>query len=100
MDRKRREPVRRRMGLRQRMGLRRRTNRKFAGLLLFSNFGSRNGTTTAFRQKDGSILIRCGCFSGSLKDFVEKVEKTHGANQYGLEYMAIANVIKVRFGIA
>ena len=32
----------------------------------FQSFGSRNDTTTAFRQKDGSILISCGCFSGSL----------------------------------
>lgn len=65
----------------------------------FQSFGSRNDTTTAFRQKDGSILIRCGCFSGSMKEFVEAVEKTHGANQYGREYLAIAEVIKVRFGI-
>lgn len=65
----------------------------------FQSFGSRNDTTTAFRQKDGSILISCGCFSGSLREFVEAVEKTHGANQFGREYLAIAEVIKVRFGI-
>lgn len=65
----------------------------------FQSFGSRAGTTTAFRQKDGTVRIKCGCFSGDLTAFVRQVEATHGDNQYGREYKAIAEVIKVKFGI-
>ena len=63
----------------------------------FQYFGSANRTTTAFKQKDGSVAIKCGCFFGSLYDFAKQVEKTHGDNKYGKQYKAIIEVIKAKF---
>ena len=65
----------------------------------FQYFGSANRTTTAFKQKDGSVAIKCGCFFGSLDVFVKQVEKTHGDNKYGKQYKAIIEVIKAKFDL-
>ena len=65
----------------------------------FQAFGSANRTTTAFKQKDGSVAIKCGCFNGSLDDFVKQVERTHGDNKFGREYRAIIEVIKAKFDL-
>lgn len=65
----------------------------------FQKFGSRGGTMTVFREKDNMIKINCGYFSGSLKEFEEAVEFTHGDNEYGLTYKSIIEVIKLRFNI-
>jgi hypothetical protein len=34
---------------------------------------------------------------GTVDEFEQRVEETHGESNYGLEYMAIINVIRVRF---
>ena len=69
-----------------------------ARVMWLSKIGSRLGTTTAFRRKDGNIGIKCGCFEGSLDEFVAKVEETHGDNKYGREYKAAIELIKIHFG--
>lgn len=33
-----------------------------------------------------SIRVVCGCFNGSLDEFEESVENTHGDNEYGKQY--------------
>ena len=66
---------------------------------VFQGFGSAGRTTTAFRTDDENIGVTCGCFSGTLSQFEERVKKIHGENQHGLEYMAIINVIKLRFNV-
>ena len=65
-------------------------------LLTFSGFGSENRTTYAFNCQDG-IWVRCGCFSGSLEEFREKVRERHGNTALALEYLAIADLIERRF---
>ena len=67
--------------------------------ITFDRFGSRLGTTTMFRCSDGIIRVSCGCFSGTLKEFRNKVSRTHGFNKYAKEYEAIIKVAKVHFGI-
>ena len=59
--------------------------------------GSRCGITTVFRTTDG-VKIRCGCFYGSISEFEAKVKETHGDNQYAKEYLALAELLKIRFG--
>ena len=66
----------------------------------FQSFGSRYGTTTVFREKDGNLRVRCGCFNGTLDEFADKVQQTHGENEYGKVYKAIIEVIKLRFNIS
>ena len=65
-------------------------------LLIFSGFGSENRTTYAFNCQDG-IWVRCGCFSGSLEEFREKVRERHGDTPFAIEYLTIADLIERRF---
>ena len=65
-------------------------------MLTFGGFGSANRTTYAFNCKDG-IVIRCGCFSGSLEEFREKVRERHGNTPFAFEYLAVADLIERRF---
>ena len=65
----------------------------------FQSFGSSNRTTTAFREKDGNIRIDCGCFSGTITEFKNKVIETHGDSKYAKEYLAIIEVIKIKFDV-
>ena len=57
--------------------------------------GSRNGFITFYRTKDDTIGVRCGCFSGSLQKFVDRVEETHGGSRYEKEYKLAAELAKV-----
>ncbi len=65
--------------------------------ITISPIGSRNGVTTAFRTVDG-VRVKCGCFYGSIAEFEKQVRETHGDNQYAKEYLALAELLKVRFG--
>ena len=58
--------------------------------------GSRNGTTTFFRCKDGKIYVSCGCFLGDLEEFSDKVKQTHGDNEHGRVYMLAIEMAKAR----
>ena len=57
--------------------------------------GSRNGFITFYRTKDNTVEVRCGCFSGSLQKFVDRVEETHGGSRYEKEYKLAAELAKV-----
>ena len=65
-------------------------------MLTFGGFGSANRTTYAFNCTDG-IVIRCGCFSGSLEEFRKKVRERHGNTPFAIEYLAVADLIERRF---
>jgi hypothetical protein len=65
----------------------------------FQCFGSVNRTTTVFKEKENKIKVSCGCFTGSLDEFEQQVEKTHNDNKHSLEYKAIINLIKIKFGL-
>ncbi|MCS2172766.1 hypothetical protein MUU46_20990 [Scandinavium sp. TWS1a] len=58
--------------------------------------GSENGFLTAFRQKDNSIIVRRGCFSGTIDEFERAVTEHHGDNDHGNIYLALIPVIKLR----
>ncbi|MDR0385503.1 MAG: hypothetical protein LBH60_05450 [Prevotellaceae bacterium] len=62
----------------------------------FSPFGSRNDTTTEYRTNN-EIDIVCGCFRGNLEKFIERIKTTHGNSYIAKEYLAICEVIKIRF---
>jgi hypothetical protein len=63
----------------------------------FSKFGSSNRTTTVFLDKDKNVLIKCGCFEGTLQEFESQVKETHGDNKYGREYKTMIELIKIKF---
>lgn len=61
-----------------------------------TGFGSMAGTTTFFKCKDGTIGVNCGCFNGTLGEFREKVNETHGNNEYAKEYLMAADLAELR----
>ena len=70
-----------------------------ADILWISRVGSRLGTTTAFKNKDGGISIACGCFYGTLAEFAEKVKETHHNNKFAKEYNLLIELIKEHFEV-
>ena len=73
--------------------------RKKDDYILITNIGSRIDTTTVYKDKKLGIAVSCGCFYGSLKQFEEAVEKTHGDNKYSKEYKAVIALAKVHFEV-
>ena len=60
-------------------------------------FGSEQRTTTFYRQKDGTVGVKCGCFTGNLQEFREKVKETHRSSKYAEEYLMIADLMELHF---
>ena len=58
-------------------------------------FGSVNRTTTFYRTKNGGIGVKCGCFSGTLDEFRQKVKTTHKDGKYAKEYLIIADLMEM-----
>ena len=60
--------------------------------LVMGPIGSRNAFTTFFRTKDGRIKVVCGCFFGTIDEFLAKVEQTHGDSKHAKVYRAAVEV--------
>ena len=69
-----------------------------ADYICFQGFGSKSRNTTIFRTRNENIMVKCGCFTGNLKEFSEKIKKTHGNTKYAKEYLACIEVAKIHFG--
>ena len=67
--------------------------------IILQGFGSKNRTTTFFKCKDNLIRVICGCFEGTIDEFVSKVKETHGNNKYAREYLAIIDLAKIHFDL-
>ena len=61
--------------------------------------GSRNRSASFFKCKDGHIHVLCGCFSGNLDEFENKVKKEHGNSKYSKEYLGFIEVVKTHFEV-
>ena len=70
-----------------------------ADYIYLKGFGSHNRSTTMFRAKDGNICVSCGCFSGTLEEFENKVKETHGNNKFAREYLALIEAAKIHFEV-
>lgn len=55
------------------------------------NIGSRNSQTTVNLTKN---IAWCGCFTGTMEEFEEKVKKTHINNNYYYDYMDFIELCK------
>ena len=58
--------------------------------------GSRNDYITFFHTDKG-IFVRCGCFRGTIDEFVIKVKETHGESKHAKNYLAIAEFVKQKY---
>ena len=65
-------------------------------ILTVGPIGSRDATTTFFRDKSGGISVVCGCFLGTLSEFAEKVTATHGDSKHAKAYRAAVELAKVQ----
>ncbi len=56
--------------------------------------------TTAHKDSKIGIRVNCGCFSGTVKEFSEAIEKTHKDNKEHLEqYRLFCQLITFNFGV-
>lgn len=62
--------------------------------IVIGPIGSRNGFTTFYKNKNENVCVRCGCFSGTVDEFLAAVQKTHGDNRFGREYRIAAELAK------
>jgi len=60
--------------------------------------GSRKSQTTTYWM-DSMIQVVCGCFCGTLDEFEDAVEKTHGVNAYGAEYRKYIRTVRTIIAI-
>ena len=73
--------------------------RSHGDIFWIAGLGSRHGTTTIYRNKDGGLTVSCGCFLGTLEEFEAKVKETHGDNLFGREYRALIELAKIHFEV-
>ena len=69
-------------------------------VLTIGPIGSRNEFTTFFRTKDRKIKVSCGCFLGTIDEFLEKVEQTHGDSKHAIVYRAAVGVALAQIDIS
>lgn len=62
--------------------------------IIIGPIGSRSDFTTFYKNKDKNVCVRCGCFSGTMDEFLAAVQKTHGDNRFGREYRLAAELAK------
>ena len=65
-------------------------------ILTIGTIGSRNDFTTFYRDKDNQISVSCGCFTGKIEEFLEKVTQTHGNSKHAQVYRAAVEVAKLQ----
>ena len=65
-------------------------------ILCIAPIGSRNNTTTFFKTKDNNIGVNCGCFTGTIDDFLEAVNETHGENKHAKAYKLACELARVQ----
>lgn len=63
-----------------------------------SPLGSENEVLTAYKTQDAGIEVKKGFFYGTLKEFEEAVEKTHGDDEHGKTYKVVIQLIKLKLG--
>ena len=69
-------------------------------VLVIGAIGSRNDFTTFYRDKDGEITVKCGCFLGKIDKFLEKVTETHVDSKYAVVYRAAVEVAKAQIDLS
>lgn len=67
-----------------------------ADYITIKGLGSVCRNTTIFRTKE-NIAVKCGCFYGTLAEFVDKVKETHGNSKFAKEYLALIDLVKIHF---
>lgn len=68
--------------------------------LLVGPAKSSGGFTTAYRDEKLGVRVACGCFSGTVREFSESIEKTHAGNPVHLQqYRLFCQLVAFNFGV-
>jgi len=69
---------------------------KIVDFMSVSGIGSAERQTLFFKtNKD--VIVQCGCFYGTLKEFQKKVKETHKGNKHEKEYLTAIKLVKIKF---
>ena len=69
---------------------------KLQDILVTGPLGSRKAYTTCYKTDKG-VYVQCGCFKGTMDEFVAKVKQTHQGNTHERDYLAMVEFVKVKF---
>lgn len=64
--------------------------------LCVMNIGSRNDTATFFKTQDNKIGVACGCFTGTIDEFLQAVNKAHGENKHAKAYKLACMLARIQ----
>jgi len=67
------------------------------GILAIGPIGSRGDTLYAV-QHESAIMLKTGCFWGTLEEFVQQVSQNHRGTPYQAQYLAAVDTIRTYFG--
>lgn len=62
-----------------------------------NGFGRYGRNTTFFRTRDGGVTVSCGCFTGTIAEFRDKVKETHKDTKLAKEYLMLADLMEYHF---
>ena len=65
-------------------------------VLIVGTIGSRNAYTTIYHTDKG-VFVQCGCFKGTLDEFITKVKETHSGTKHERDYIALVEFAKIKF---
>lgn len=68
-------------------------------IVIIEGIGRQNRTSIAYKTSNGCIIVCCGCFTGYLSEFEERVIETYGRNEFAQEYLSFINIVKIHFWI-
>ena len=72
---------------------------KTSHYLVIGPIGSRDDFTTFCRDESNQIAVKCGCFNGTIDDFVKKVNETHGDSKYAKVYLKAVELAKLQIDL-
>ena len=73
---------------------------KTSDYLVIGPAKSSGSFTTAHKDSKIGVRVNCGCFSGTVKEFSEAIERTHKDNKEHLEqYRLFCQLIAFNFGV-
>lgn len=68
--------------------------------IVIGPIGSRSGYTTVYKCIDDIFRIQCGCFNGTIEEFLNKLNETYSeSNAHHKTYMAMIKLICQRYQI-
>lgn len=67
---------------------------KLSDFMSVGPIGSRQDITTFYRTRYGSIGVTCGCFNGTIDEFLKRVEQVHGDSEFATEYRKAADLAR------